>query len=125
MRPILTAAALGGALMACAPAQEPAPRAASLSAAMLTVTLNDGQRCRGPRPEGAGPQGWSGTLEGCAVAYPYEVRLAPKVNPLRGAVEAVATALSFDDQLAAMADVTVTGPDGRVHRFTSPPPPDR
>ncbi|WP_114966913.1 hypothetical protein [Alkalilacustris brevis] len=113
---------LVGGLAACAPAGDPVPRDAALTRDMLSVTMSDGQRCFGPRPAEATAQGWQGRLEGCSAAYAYEVRLDPRSNPLREIIGAIFAALTLDDQLAEVAEVGITGADGRRYVFASPPP---
>jgi len=115
-------AALCLSVAACSPFAAPDPVGATLTRDLLSVSMSDGQRCLGPRPQTAGPEGWSGRLSGCSVAYPYAVRIDPDPNILRQAVEAVFSVLHFEDALAPMAEVEVTGPRGRVHVFASPPP---
>lgn len=120
--PVIATVLLGLGLAACAPAHDPAPRDATLTRGLLSVTMSDGQRCLGPRPADASAQGWQGHLEGCSASYPYEVRLDPRTNPLRQIIGAVFAALKLDDQMTEVAEVVVTGPHGQRHVFTSPPP---
>lgn len=115
---------LGLALAGCAMLPPPGPQSAHLTRDRLAVTLSDGSRCIGPRPPDAGPAGWSGQLQDCPVALSYAVQLDPKPNPLRQVVEAVFAVLTIDDQLPAMADVTLRDAAGRSYAFRSPPPLD-
>ncbi len=112
-------AALG--LAACATGRGPDPESAFLSTRGLQVTLSDGQLCHGPRPDGA--QRWHGTLEGCGAAWPYEVQLLERTNPLAALIAAIFRPLGIDHTLAAAGRVRVDTPDGRILVFESPAPP--
>lgn len=121
--PVILAAASIAACVPMLPARtDQVPAAATLRADTLIVDLASGQRCRGPRPPDAGEAGWSGRLEGCNAPYPYTVVFEQSTNPLRWAIEGAARALRVEDLLLPMAEVRVTGPDGREHVFRSPPP---
>ncbi len=114
----LTAATVG--LSACA-ATPPRPVEVSLSQTLLEVRLSNGQTCTGPAPAAAAA-GWSGTLEGCAVALPYEVTIDPGTNPVRFVLQEIFTAIGLTDAIAPIATVTITDATGRTRTFASPPP---
>jgi len=107
---------------ACTSGRGPEPEGAFLSSARgLELRLTDGQLCRGPRPGDA--RRWSGSLEGCRVAWPYEVQLLDRTNPLAALIAASFHPLGIEDTLAAAGWVRVDMPDGRIFIFESPGPP--
>jgi hypothetical protein len=109
----------GLALSACAMAPAALrPISAQLTPEVLVVRMSDGRLCRGARPaEG----GWRGPLNGCPDGWRYAVDLDERTNIARALVEAVLTALTLEGALSPLAEVTVTGPDGRTTAFVSPP----
>jgi len=94
------------------------PTRVSLDRSLLTVTMSDATTCRGPAPAQGAETGWSGTLTGCAWAYPYTVEIDPRTNPIRFVLEEV-----FGDSIIApVATVTITDATGRDRVFQSPQP---
>ena len=119
LRPVLAlSAAL--TLSACASfGTAPRPAEVQLTKDQLVVSLTDASRCTMARPEGAA---WEGTLEGCAIAWPYAVQLDPRSNILRQLIDAIFER-SETVRLNAFGTVTITDPaTGEVFRFVSPPP---
>ncbi|MGB8624267.1 MAG: hypothetical protein WCD16_15765 [Paracoccaceae bacterium] len=111
-------------LAACAGPLGGRPEKVIVSRDMLTDTLSSGARCFGPRAGATQTAaGWSGTLENCGAAYPYEVTLLPGTNPVRYVLSEVLTALGGETLIAPLAAVEITTPN-RVYRFRSPPPRD-
>lgn len=107
---------------ACAGLTTPVPTAARLSQDRLTVTLSNGEICTGPRPAGQAPaRGWSGTLQGCGQALPYEVRMDPHRNLLQGLLVELFGAVGAKGLLAPGGEVRVTDARGTPHVFVSPP----
>ena len=91
---------------AVTPSRNAAPQTAILYEQTLTVQMSDRTLCVGPRNRAPG-RGWSGTLQGCPHLWPYTATLPPqrasRIPLIRDGVGA--------------AQVTVTAPDGTVHRF--------
>ncbi len=108
----------GLALGACATfGPSPRPADVSLTEDALVVVLTDASRCTMARPKG---EVWSGALEGCAIAWPYEVALDPKNNILRRLVQAVFERTDAVT-VAALGTVVITDPGtGDVYTFVSP-----
>lgn len=102
-------------------ASAPRPVAVEVARSGIEVRLSDGSRCQGPAPAG-GADRWSGRLIGCTADYPYSVRIETNPNLLRRGVEIVLDELGAGDLLYPMAEVEITGPDGRIWHFASPPP---
>jgi len=117
MRRVLAVSLTLATLTACA--SGPAtPLRVSLDRSLLEVTMSDASTCRGPAPAQGAEAGWSGTLMGCAWAYPYTVEIDPRTNPIRFVLEEV-----FGDSIIApVATVTITDASGRARVFESPEP---
>jgi hypothetical protein len=113
LMPVVAAAV---ALSACAPGGfVPRPVSAALTQEALVLEMTSGQRCRLPRVAGdAG--GWGGPVQGCRGVARVDVVLE---RP--GLLEQLAGALTLESFVAPAARVSVTGPDGRVTVFVSPP----
>lgn len=111
------------ALAACA--SVPAvPQRVDLDADLLSVRMSDGTTCLGPAPGAEAAAGWSGRLQGCAWDYAYTVEIDPGTNPMRFIFEEVFGALGLEGVLSPLAEVTITGADGRPRVFRSPPEPE-
>lgn len=110
---------LGGCALAEVP---PRPEVARLSSQALVLEMSEGQRCRLPREAAAfdGPGGWGGPVVGCRGVARIEV-VPRAAGPLEMLAEAVFGVLTLEDLLAPPAEVRVTGTDGRLYRFASPP----
>jgi opacity protein-like surface antigen len=115
---IISALILAAALAGCA-ASAPRPVEVTLDRTLLEVRLSNGQTCLGPAPD-AVDAGWSGTLQGCAVAWPYTVDIDTRTNPVRFVLQEIFTAIGLADALAPVATVTLTDDAGRLRRFASP-----
>jgi len=107
-------------LAACAKMPAPEPQGASLSDTVLTVALSDGTRCTTDWRAAGG----AGEMQGCAVPLTYRVTEVENPNILRKLWVQLADALGAEGLAPPMADVTVTGADGRAWRYVSPPPVD-
>lgn len=104
-------------LAACAAMPSPEPQGATLSDTVLTVRLTDGSRCTADWRATGG----QGQMDGCAVPLSYQVTEVTNPNILRKLWVQLVDALGGDGVAPPMADVVVTGPDGRVWRYVSPP----
>jgi hypothetical protein len=113
MKPVL-ALGLALALGACAAAGPARPVAARMNAEQLTVTLSDGVVCRTPWAAGAG------RMEPCGLDW--QVAVDGRPNIFRQLFAGLAGALGMEGAVPPMAEVTLTGADGRRHVFASPPP---
>lgn len=104
-------------LVACAMPGPVTPQAARLSSDVLTVTLSDGTVCR---------SGWTtaGRLDDCGPGYDYSVTVVEKPNLLRQLFVGITDALGAEGTVPPMAQVVLTGADGRDYTFVSPPPVD-
>jgi hypothetical protein len=111
---VLGMLALGGcaALM-----QEPVPKAARLSAEVLTVTLGDGTVCRADWAAAGG----AGRLEPCGPGYDYRVTVVEKPNLLRQFWSELTGALGAEGVVPPMGSVELSR-GGRTWTFASPPP---
>lgn len=106
----------------CARTDGGRPETVALSAERIVVRMNTGTRCLGVlRRETRTATGWAGRLEGCPAGYAYEVTLKKGTTPLRMVLEAVTGALGGEGLLAPRAQVQITGPEGQVWHFRSPP----
>lgn len=105
-------------LSACAAMPAPEPQGASLSDSALTVKLSDGTRCTADWRAAGG----QGQMQGCAVPLTYSVTEVANPNILRKLWVQLADALGAEGIAPPMADVVVTGADGRTWRYVSPPP---
>lgn len=115
MRRALATLAILTALAACATGPA-TPERVTLDAALLSVRMSDGSTCRGPAPEGGAPTGWSGTLTGCAAAYPYVVEIDPGTNPIRFVLQEILG----DRIIGPLASVTIKNATGRDRVFQTP-----
>lgn len=106
------------ALAACATLPQPEPQGASLSDSTLTVALSDGTRCTADWRAAGG----AGQMEACALPLRYAVTEVADPNILRKFWVELAEALGAEGIAPPMADVVVTGADGRTWRYVSPPP---
>ena len=75
---LLLLAGCGAAPQVTAPGGGAAPRSVTLFRDTVTVEMNDGALCTGPRRGRAGP--WSTTLGGCPHPWPVDV-LRPTTRP--------------------------------------------
>lgn len=117
MRRALLSALILATLAACA--MGPAtPERVTLDATLLSVGMSDGSTCLGPAPETGAQTGWSGTLTGCASAYPYVVEVDPGTNPVRFILQEILG----DRLIRPLATVTITDASGRDRVFQSPEP---
>ncbi len=97
------------------------PQDVRLTKNSLVVTLTDASPCTADRP--AGSVSWSGQLESCAIAWPYQVTLDDRSNILREIVEAIFVNAEDSGVLEAFGTVELTDPEtGDVMRFVSPRP---
>lgn len=116
MRALWVILAVG--LMGCAAQPVPAPQGAVLSDRVLTVTLTDGSRCTADWRAAGG----QGQMQGCAVPLSYQVAEVANPNLLRQLWVQLVEALGAEGIAPPMADVVLTGNDGRTWRYVSPPP---
>jgi hypothetical protein len=121
--PLIAALAL---LTACGLSPAPGdPVTAELSRTELRIGLDTGATCRIPRAAAArdDARGWGGPVTGCAGITAVDVAFAPRPAPPLGILPALIAALSLDGVFAQYAQVRLTGADGRIFDFESPPPP--
>jgi hypothetical protein len=106
-------------LAGCAvPLGNPVPKAARLSAEVLTVTLSDGTSCRA----NWAAEGGVGRLEPCGPGYGYAVKVVENPNILRKLFTGLTEALGAEGAVPPMAEVVITDPAGVDKVFVSPPP---
>lgn len=105
-------------LMGCAAMPAPEPQSAVLSETVLTVKLTDGTRCTADWRAAGG----QGQMQGCAVLLSYQVAEVANPNLLRQLWVQLVEALGAEGIAPPMADVVLTGDDGRTWRYVSPPP---
>lgn len=115
MRRVLAALSILTALAACATGPA-SPQRVTLDPDLLTVGMSDGSTCRGPAPATGAGAGWSGTLTGCAAAYPYTVEIDPGTNPIRFVLQEILG----DRIIGPLATVTITEATGRDRVFQTP-----
>ena len=117
----------GGRSVAAAPDPIPAGtvRVAQVAVRLpeITVTMSDGARCTGVRPEGE-VSNWSGVTGDCPYRIPYVVTFARGGDPSRFVVERPGGAMAADGTPGPRAEVFVTDTDG-VRRLFVVPLPDR
>ena len=120
-RPLFAACGLA-ALVGCGLiGMDPRPTEVRLTQDRLIVDLSGGGRCTMARPQGEAA--WFGTLQNCAIDWPYRVALDPRPNILRKLVEAIFVGGAASGVLAAVGTVEITDPrTGEVLTFVSPPP---
>jgi len=104
---------------ACSLVQAPRPAQVALTENSLSVRMGNGETCEGPRPA-AGSGGWSGRLQGCSVAYDYDIEMAPGTNPLRMVFDEIRGALGLQGTSVPVATVTIRDSDGRDYVFATP-----
>ena len=107
------------ALVACANLGTPPPSDVALTNDNLSVRLSNGETCYGPAPAEASG-GWSGQLQGCSVAYSYDVAVQPGTNPVRMVLHEIFTAIGLEGALVPLATVTIDDGAGRDWRFATP-----
>ena len=115
MRRALASLMTVAALAACATGPA-TPQRVTLDADLLSVRMSDGSTCSGPAPSSGADTGWSGTLTGCASAYPYVVEIDPGTNPIRFVLQEILG----DRIIGPLATVTITDATGRDRVFQTP-----
>lgn len=103
------------ALAGCAQPGAPRPVEARLTATDLVVRMSDGTRCDAPWAAG------QGRMERCGLDW----RVIPdsRTNPLRYIFVDVFQTIGLGSVIVPMADVVLTGADGRAYGFAFPEPP--